>query len=97
MSKDGKIEVNYHVGDRIDQNGEKVQVIEYTAVTVTEVPLQQCFTAMRDVSLHKAFMGDTEESKEIKANYQFIGSKNNMQSTHFQNWLLFLYFLLYHP
>lgn len=67
-SKDGQIEILYHVGDRVDQNGGKVQVIEYKAVTETDVPLQKCIMAMRDVSLHKKFMGDTEESKEIKVN-----------------------------
>lgn len=67
-SKDGQIEILYHVGDRVDQNGKNVQVIEYKAVTETGVSLQNCIIAMRDVSLHKQFMGDTEESKEIKVN-----------------------------
>lgn len=67
-SKDGQIEILYHVGDRVDQNGGKAQVIEYKAVTETDVPLKKCIMAMRDVSLHKKFMGDTEESKEIKVN-----------------------------
>ena len=65
-SKDGKIEVKYNVGSRIDKSGEEVQLIEYTASTITDVPLEQCIQTMRNVSLHKEFMGNTEESKELE-------------------------------
>lgn len=66
FSKDGKIEVQYHVGKRTDKTGEKVQLIEYTATTQTDISLQNCIEAMRNASLHKEFMGNTEESKELE-------------------------------
>ena len=66
LSKDGKIEVMYHVGDWTNKTGEEVQLIEYIATTTTDLSLENCIKTMRDVSLHKQFMGDTEESKELE-------------------------------
>ena len=66
-SKDRKIEVNYHVGYRMDKNGEKAQLMEYTASTLTNLPIDKCVSAMRNVSLHEKFMGDTEESFSLEA------------------------------
>lgn len=66
LSKDKKIEVQYHVGHRIDGQGDRAQLLEYVAITTTNVTLEKCIKTMRDVSLHKVFMGDTEESKELE-------------------------------
>lgn len=65
-SKDGKIEIEYHISDRLDKDGEEVQLIEYVATTITDLNLEQCVKTMRNVASHKQFMGNTEESIELE-------------------------------
>lgn len=64
-SKDGSIEVKYRIYKANNEQGEDAQVIEYEASTTRELPLENCISMMKDVSKHKDFSDDTEESYKI--------------------------------
>ena len=65
ITDDGKITVKSNISERIDEKGEKVQLIEYIASTTTNVSMQNCISVIKDVSIHKEFTDD-EVSKMVK-------------------------------
>lgn len=65
-SKDGSIEVSSYISNRIDQNRKEVILIQYKAITTTDVSLKSCARVLRNVSKHKEFLEDTEVSDEIE-------------------------------
>lgn len=67
QSKDGRVEVNYLIKSEQNQQGKKVQIVEYESTMLSQtVSLQQCTTLMKNVDLHKDFLQDTEQSYKIK-------------------------------
>ena len=65
-SKDGKIKTKYNISKRIDETGNQVPLIQYTATTTENVSMRRCVELMKDVSKHKEFQGD-DVSKKVKA------------------------------
>lgn len=66
MSKDGNIEVWHHITKRVNENGKEVMLIQYQATTTADVSLESCVRVLRNVSLHKEILEDTEVSDEIE-------------------------------
>jgi hypothetical protein len=65
-SKNGKIEVLSNFYEEIDQEGNSYQIIEYIVSTTTNLTLDKCTKMMNNVSLHKYFYKDTEESRVLE-------------------------------
>lgn len=66
MSKDGKVEVMNFISTRIDDDGNEVQLAEYSATTIAEGNIENFSTLLKDASLHKRFMDNTDISEEVK-------------------------------
>ena len=64
-TKDGQITVSSNISERTDENGDEVQLLEYTATTTASVSMQNCISVIKDVSKHKEFTDD-EVSKKIR-------------------------------
>ena len=64
-TKDGQITVSSNISKRADENGDEVQLLEYTATTTASVSMQNCISVIKDVSKHKEFTDD-DISKKIK-------------------------------
>jgi hypothetical protein len=62
-SKDGKIKTKYNISKRIDETGNQVPLIQYTATTTENVSMRRCVELMKDVSKHKEFQGDDVSKK----------------------------------
>jgi len=57
--------VQSNISNRTDENGDKVQLIEYIATTTASVSMQNCISVLKDVSKHKEFQDD-KVSKIVK-------------------------------
>lgn len=66
FSKDGKIEVLSKLSKSTDQEGNSIQIIEYKSTTITDLALEKCTSALKDINNHKEFYSDTEVSKKIR-------------------------------
>jgi hypothetical protein len=62
-SKDEKIAVNYRI---YNSNDTDEQIIEYETITTFELDFEKCIEMMKEVSNHKDFSDETEESYKIK-------------------------------
>lgn len=65
-SKDGTIQVDYTVYKVKNSSGDNTQVIEYKTTTTSALSFEKCIKMMKDVSNHKDFSDDTEDSYKIK-------------------------------
>lgn len=63
-SKDGKVEVVSRISARIGAEGQRQQLIEYSATTTARVGLENCVALLKDAAKHKDFLDD-EISKRI--------------------------------
>ncbi|MCF7921566.1 MAG: hypothetical protein K9M55_02580 [Candidatus Marinimicrobia bacterium] len=59
----GNIVVNYSVEELTDENGKKVPLMQYSAVTIDSLSMQKCISVLSDVPKHKIFLA--EGSSEI--------------------------------
>ena len=57
-SKDGKVTAKYNFSSRINENGDKVPVVETIASTTQDISMESCIALMRDISKHKDFRGE---------------------------------------
>lgn len=58
LSKDGKTTVKYNFSTRIDENGEKVPVVETITTTTENIGMDNCISLMKNISKHKDFRGE---------------------------------------
>lgn len=65
LSKDGKTTVKYNFSSRMDDDGDKVPVVETITTTTDNIDIDYCISLMKDISKHKEFRGD-KSSKLIK-------------------------------
>ncbi len=63
ISKDGKVTAKYHIGVRIDEEGDKVPEINAVTVATVNMDIDNCISLMRNVPKHKEFRG--EKSSEL--------------------------------
>ena len=61
---DGTITVRSKISDRVDENGESIQLIEYMATTIASVKMSDCISVIKNVSNHKVIRND-EVSKIV--------------------------------
>jgi hypothetical protein len=66
LSKDGTIAVEYIIYDEEDASGDDIQIIEYKSTTTHSLSYENCIKMMKDISNHKDFSDDTEDSYKIK-------------------------------
>ena len=64
-SKDGKVTAKYNFSTRINENEDKVPVVETLATTIENIPIENVVSLMKDISKHKDFRGE-ETSKLIE-------------------------------
>jgi len=64
-SEDGKITVTSKISERIDEESNQVQLVEYVATTIANVSFQNCVAIMKDISNHKAILNE-EISEKLK-------------------------------
>lgn len=57
-SDDGKVTVRRCISERVDDKGEEVQLIEYTATHTDSVALRECVRVVKDASKHKDFLDE---------------------------------------
>jgi hypothetical protein len=67
MSRDGKTEVMSFISSRVDENGNEVQLAEYSATTIADGNIDNFSALLKDASLHKIFMENADISEELKA------------------------------
>jgi len=61
----GKINVQYIISERLDENGFKAPLIKYTAVTIEKVSIKNCIALMKDTSKYNKLL-DLKVSRRIK-------------------------------
>lgn len=66
FSKDGNIKVEYSVYKIKDGSGDQKQIIEYKTSTTSELSFEKCIKMMANISNHKDFSDDTEDSYKIR-------------------------------
>lgn len=72
-TKDGRFTVQSRISKRIGDDGERVQLIEFTATTVHRVSMQQLIAVLKDVSKHKDFQDDKESRVlEILSDHEWL-------------------------
>ncbi len=64
-SKDGKVTVKYNFSTRMNENDDKVPVVETLATTIENIPIENVVSLMKDISKHKDFRGE-KTSKVIE-------------------------------
>ena len=66
-SKDGEIHVSSKISNGIDEDGNKLQIVEYKSYTTTNlVSLSSCSNLLSNISMHKEIFQNTEQSETIK-------------------------------
>lgn len=66
ISKDGSIEVDYRIFKALDEKGESIQIVEYNVSTIQALDFNKCIVMMNNISNHKYFSEETEESYKLK-------------------------------
>lgn len=66
LSKDGSIEVEYTVYEENDGPGDDRQIVEYRTNTTRALSFDKCIEVMKNISNHKDFSDETEDSYKIK-------------------------------
>ncbi len=66
ISSDGKIEVDYRIYKETNENGEDIQIVEYNVITTSVLDYEKCIAMMNDITNHKDFSDETEESYKLK-------------------------------
>lgn len=66
VARNGLVTVKYRVYNQLDESGEKIQIIEFEAVTTTEASMEQCVAIMKEDANHVEIMEGTEEARRIK-------------------------------
>ena len=70
VSKDGKVTAKYDFTTRLNENGDKVPVVNSLTATTVNMDIGNCISLMKDVSRHKDFRGEKSSNliRTISAN-----------------------------
>jgi hypothetical protein len=66
VSSDGSIEVDYRIYKEKDEKDEEIQIVEYKIITSQVLDFEKCIRMMDDITNHKDFSDETEESYKLK-------------------------------
>ena len=66
VTDDGRVTVRSRFSKRMDEKGDILPLIEYTATTTAGIDIQSCMSVLRNVSSHKKFMRDVKVAKKIR-------------------------------
>jgi len=58
MSKDGKMTAKYHFSTRVNEDGDKVPLVQTITLTTANIGIENCISLMKNVSKHKDFRGE---------------------------------------
>ena len=64
-NKNGNITAKYNFSTRVNEDGNKVPLVEKITTAIGDVSLESCITLMKNISEHKEFRGE-KSSKPIK-------------------------------
>lgn len=64
-NKNGNITAKYNFSTRVNEDGNKVPLVETITTAIGDVSLESCITLMKNISEHKEFRGE-KSSKPIK-------------------------------
>lgn len=73
ITGDDSITVKSRIAERIDEKGDEMQLIEYTATTTASVSLHNCISVLKEVSNHKEFTDDEVSQKvETLSDHEWV-------------------------